>query len=386
MASIKSFKKHHINIYERLWLEEAARTGFSPRAALDRLKGRVPPDFRPDSIDSRLYAGNRIRPVGLWHVDSQHPALRLLDKVIRAIQARIPIEDVPVTITAAEVASATGEDERAAELAFQHLLDCGAGFFETAHGPASDGGIGYDRIEFSRGNLFDYYRKYNGMEDLLERAYTRVGKDLWGPEPNHKIASTKDATTRSEHLIERIQNHPVLAILIVIGISVIALGSFTEALVKISDAVKGLFDADDATQQSAEHAASSDDFQIVKVIPDWDANNVYWPMIPAEQEAFQAKQQAVMNECGFCISMTDHSAPAEDSVLNRAGSYVEFDARKCERVIRLAMKAFRLRRAVGVPPAMADVFGSVNLNPGMITQISTAEISTFSAAPVQCLE
>lgn len=180
MSSLYMFKKHQLSAAEQLWLAEAARPDFSPRRALERLRGKLPDHFRPNLIDSRLYDGSRIMPIGLWHVDPSHPNLQLLDKVIRAIRDQMPTEDIEVRFTAAQVAKLTGAEEPTVARAFQQLMDFGAGFFNT--GRELPNGAGLDAIEFSKGNLFDYYRQYNGIEDLLERAYTRRGKDLYAPE------------------------------------------------------------------------------------------------------------------------------------------------------------------------------------------------------------
>jgi hypothetical protein len=99
--------------------------------------------------------------------------------VIRALKERIPDEDVDVSFTAADVARTIGTKEAAVARAFQQLMDFGAGFFNT--GRELPNGAGLHTIEFSKGNLFDYYRQYGGIEDLLERAYTRQGKDLYAP-------------------------------------------------------------------------------------------------------------------------------------------------------------------------------------------------------------
>src|SRR5690606_3634371 len=118
----------------RLWISEASKPGFFPRGALQALKGKIPDDFRPDQIDSRLYRGSRITPLGLWLVDPSHQDLRALDAVIRAIRDRIPKNDIELTLTAAEIAAATQLHKQTVAKAFEHLLDFGAGFFDQAFG------------------------------------------------------------------------------------------------------------------------------------------------------------------------------------------------------------------------------------------------------------
>ena len=94
--------------------------------------------------------------------------------------------------TAAQVAQLAGAEEPAAARAFQQLMDFGAGFFNI--GRELPNGAGLHAIEFSKGNLFDYYRQYNGIEDLLERAYTRPGKDFYAAE-SHAVGQASAVLT-----------------------------------------------------------------------------------------------------------------------------------------------------------------------------------------------
>lgn len=78
-------------------LEEAAKPGFFLCRAIEVLKGKIPDDFRPDQIDSRLYWRNRIMSIGLGPIDSRHPDLQIIDSIIRAIRNRILKDDLLVT-------------------------------------------------------------------------------------------------------------------------------------------------------------------------------------------------------------------------------------------------------------------------------------------------
>lgn len=409
MTSDDSFKQHPLGTHERLWLQEAARPGFFPRRGLENLRGKIPDDFRPGQIDSRLYAGNRIMPIGLWHVDPQHPELGVLDEIIRTIKARIPTDDVAITITAADIAAATGIDEKSIARGFERLIDFGGGFFNQVSGPAS--GEGFHSVHFSKGNLFDYYRKYQGIEDLLERAYTRPGKDFFAPEPPATPARVTDAPvvmesrpepakatiaekphTLYDSAIEKLKNNKIAVALMLLATVVVGIGKSVESVQKIfhighsaESSTSAAVIGERATLPTPAQPAS-EDFRIVKAIPGWDAQNIYWPKIPQEEDSFRAIQQNVMNQCGLCMAMTDHSAPGEDGVQNRPGSYIEFDARKCETGIRLALRATKLRHAAGTPAAVSWVFDSIDVVPGMTTRIDVAEVNTASAAPVQCLK
>ncbi|MGC3980141.1 MAG: hypothetical protein QM808_02660 [Steroidobacteraceae bacterium] len=167
------------------------------------------------------------------------------------------------------------------------------------------------------------------------------------------------------------QNHPV-EFSVVGGIAVLLL---------VLVFGKYLFMKNDCMEES-----QTQNSRTVNAIPSWDANNIYWPKVPQEEDTFRALQQNVMNQCGSCIKTSDHSILEEDGIQNRSESYVEFDARTCEKGLRLAMKAIKLRKAVGAPPAMSWVFDSIDLNPRMVTRINIGGVSTFNAAPVQCLE
>jgi hypothetical protein len=107
MAAGYSFQNHQLSAAERLWLMEAAAAGFSPRAAKAKLYGQLPRGFSPDRIDPRLYALNRVTPVGLWHLNPKHTLLSAIDRTLRCVKARILGDHKVKTITAEEVARAS---------------------------------------------------------------------------------------------------------------------------------------------------------------------------------------------------------------------------------------------------------------------------------------
>jgi len=205
----------------------------SPRVS--KPEGKDSERLRPDLIDARLYSGNRISPIGLWHVDARHPQLDILDRVIRAIRERIPTDDVEITITAQQIGRDIASDEESVARAFEQLLSFGSGFFNQAHGPASAGGEGFDRIQFSKGDLFDYYRQYEGMDDLLERAYSRRGKDLYATEgaaPVNKSADSirtaaDEATpTAYDTTVKKLKNRRIVVWILIVSAVVIGAANF----------------------------------------------------------------------------------------------------------------------------------------------------------------
>jgi predicted nucleotide-binding protein len=194
MASDYTFKKHQLTTTERLWLKEACTPGFSARAAKARLHGQLPMDFFPEKIDPRLYAFDRVTPIGLWHLDPQHPLLDAMDRTLRDIKTRILKDHALTTVTAAEVASTSGLTEQAVGQALRALGDNGH-FYHTASSFPKGGGDGFERIELSDDSSFDNYLRYEGIEDLLERFYTRRGQALWGAvEYSEKLESRRTKT------------------------------------------------------------------------------------------------------------------------------------------------------------------------------------------------
>lgn len=178
MSPDYTFKKHRLSDLERLWLEEAAQPGFSPRTVKVKLHGRLPRDFYPEQIDPRLYAMNRVTPVGLWLVDPQYPLLAAMDRTIRDVQARILKDSSVTSITSEQIAYTSGLTEQAVGEALHALGDIGY-FFDQARGARVDGDKRFESIELRGDGSYDNYLHYQGMEDLLERFYKMRGQGLW---------------------------------------------------------------------------------------------------------------------------------------------------------------------------------------------------------------
>lgn len=230
---------------ERCWLEEAAKPDFQVQTAKVRLRKVLPRDFYPEQLDGRLYSSGHITPVGLWHLNSQHPRLTTLDKVIRAIKEQIDNERYPRVVSAGDIAQKAGLTSEAAGEAFYALGQIGH-YFHTAKGSAVSGGRSYDQIELTDQNSYDNYLHYDGMDDLLERFYLWRGQNLYGPNRaiSAPVAAANGATssgvptasetrTRVDRMLTAIKNNRIIAIIIVIGVAIVGLGNVVDGAKKL---------------------------------------------------------------------------------------------------------------------------------------------------------
>ena len=242
MAPKFTFEVHLLSPGERTWLAEAAKPGFLPRTAKIKLHEQLPREFYPEQIDPRLYAFNRVTPVGLWHLDQKHPLLQEMDRTIRDIRDRVLKDNTVTSIAIADIARTSGLTEEAVSHSLIALGENGC-FFDEAKTSQIDGRDGYERIELRTVGSLDNYLHYEGMEDLLERFYTRRGKALWDSiaysdklarAPNSSVSDTDQVSkTRVDRVLDRLKNNRIVAILVVIGIIVIALGSFADSVKKL---------------------------------------------------------------------------------------------------------------------------------------------------------
>jgi hypothetical protein len=164
-----TFQKHMLTEAERTWLLEALHsTPFDPKVAKVKLLGKLPADFNPNSIDSRLYLNGRITLIGLWHVDPENVLFQAIDGVIKTIRAMIIELPGREFIYSSEVAKSVGLEEKTVERAFYELGQLGH-FFSGALS-SSDYNSFY-RLELKDEIAYDEYLRYKDMDDLLERVY-----------------------------------------------------------------------------------------------------------------------------------------------------------------------------------------------------------------------
>lgn len=162
-----TFKKHPISAEEKIWLKEAAKVdAFDPKVALARLWKQLGPEFRSDKIDPRLYSGRRTTLIGLWHVDPESKAFKLIDATVRAIrdlilenpginELRLDTIARKADLSEGDVASAIYE---LGQLGGYYTATTGA----NAH-PIS--------IELRDEHTYNAYLRYKSVDDLLEQFY-----------------------------------------------------------------------------------------------------------------------------------------------------------------------------------------------------------------------
>ena len=138
MSANYTFKQHAVSPPERLWLEEAAKPDFSARAATIRLHANLPRDFYPEQIDPRLYALDRVTPVGLWHLDPNHPRLKAMGRTVQDVRDRILNDNTATSISVADIARTTGLAEREVSNSLLALADNGS-FYDEAKMSVVDG-------------------------------------------------------------------------------------------------------------------------------------------------------------------------------------------------------------------------------------------------------
>ncbi len=182
MDAYYTFKEHFLSADQKLWLAQVARTPkpFSPREARLALQERLPANFSPEDIDPRIYAHRRLTPVGLWHVNSHHPQLALIDKSISAIRERMLRDPRLKNISAAEIAADTGMSEQEVGEALFAVGELGLRFYTQANGAPGNPDAYSQLILPDDDTMEDEYLRYRGIDDLLERFYVQRGKALWG--------------------------------------------------------------------------------------------------------------------------------------------------------------------------------------------------------------
>jgi hypothetical protein len=165
-----TFKKHSISPAEKLWLTEASKSEFDPKATLAKLWKDLPPDFNSARIDFRLYNSPRPTLIGLWYVDPDHKVLGLVDATVRAAQELIVenpgINELRVDIIARK--ANLSEDD--AYTAIYHLGQLG-NYYTAASGPSGRP----TSIELGDERSYSAFLRHQGIDDLLEEFYVARG-------------------------------------------------------------------------------------------------------------------------------------------------------------------------------------------------------------------
>ena len=167
-----TFKNHRLSEAEKMWLIEVSRSSpFDPRIAKVKLYGKLPGDFDPNRIDSRLYANGRLTPIGLWHVDPGNTFLKEMDQVIQAIREMILEAPGIESVAATNVAVRAGLDEQKVGRAFYEIGQLGHFFSRGISSIRPFIEDVYASIQLEDATAYDEYLRYDGLDDLLERVY-----------------------------------------------------------------------------------------------------------------------------------------------------------------------------------------------------------------------
>lgn len=164
-----TFQKHKLSEAERMWLFEVLHSiPFDPKVAKVKLLGKLPDDFDPNRIDSRLYEGGHITPIRLWHIDSENALLEAIDRVIQTIREMIIEAPGIESVSSAAISTRTGLDEKIVGRALHELGQLGH-FYSSATGGSDSDGV--NSIQLTDETAYDDYLRYKGLDDLLERFY-----------------------------------------------------------------------------------------------------------------------------------------------------------------------------------------------------------------------
>lgn len=168
---------HPLTADQERWLRASADSPNVPPQTLRlRLRQEVARDFSPASIDPRLYASDQITPLGIWRIQQDHPRMRAIDQTIREVQRRLDLEPPPTSVTAVDIAQATGQSEEAVGAALHDMGSLGS-FFTTASSVPNNPNV-WSRIDLQGPRAYDDYIAYDGLGELMERLYRGRGSSL----------------------------------------------------------------------------------------------------------------------------------------------------------------------------------------------------------------
>lgn len=167
-----SFKQLKLSDSVGLWLTEILKLDFSKTDVSSlkvKLWERLPEDFDPSKIDTRLVRDNRLTLVGLWHVDPKNPILRYASKTIEIIRDLIWKDSSIKVVKADQIARLVRITERQAEITLMLIYDLG-GFFSSASGFTTR--YGFQKVEFPQGDsAYDEFLKFESLEKKMEEFF-----------------------------------------------------------------------------------------------------------------------------------------------------------------------------------------------------------------------
>lgn len=174
-----SFQKHPLSDADLLWLQEiAGAERFDARIAKVNLLEKIPIDYDPSQIDSRIVSGGEITSIGMWHLDANHQMLSMILSVILSIRQLIVEKPGIERIEAGVISKIANLDQQSVSLAMYQIGKLGH-FFSSASG-ASDSNS-YTIFSLSDENAYDEYLRFRNIHELLESWYVTRGGHYEGP-------------------------------------------------------------------------------------------------------------------------------------------------------------------------------------------------------------
>lgn len=178
-----TFQKAQLTDHERLWLREVHESQeFDVRKTKVKLYGKIPNNFEPRKIDSRLYRYDHLSLVGIWHIDPNNKIFSEVAQIIAKIKEMILLSPGVDRVSATDLAEKTGIQELDVEVALRLMTDLG----NFMGGASSSGNSrGYSSISFPTGDEgYDAYLSYENLNKLMEDFY------IWKPPTNVGVAVT----------------------------------------------------------------------------------------------------------------------------------------------------------------------------------------------------
>jgi hypothetical protein len=150
-------------VYNKLGIEEPDR-----RKLKAALWTKLPRDFDPNSIDSRLLKhGIELTLLGTWVIDPEAKWLEVTDKIIFAIRDMLLKNPTKTGVTSEELVELTGMSKDDVEISLNFVTDLGS-FWSSAHGNHKGGN---SSISFNGLKYFDEYLCYDGIIPTVEKFY-----------------------------------------------------------------------------------------------------------------------------------------------------------------------------------------------------------------------
>ena len=172
------FKNLNLSKAESLWLKAVYENNGIPDPKTFKVKfhGQLPEGFNFQALDRTFLWDNRLNIFGIWISNPKDKLFKYLDKVIKAIKAKIRENPNLEFISVEELSKLTGISVSDTKLTLGHLGHH-PGFSLSGSGKGDE--FGYDLIGFSGIDYLDGYLDYKDIPTLLEQTWAKFRMDLY---------------------------------------------------------------------------------------------------------------------------------------------------------------------------------------------------------------